>query len=523
MIASLWREHRIVITVALALHLTAGFLSVGYYAADEHFQILEFAGMKLGINQPDDLPWEYPTRMRPALQPAMAYVAIRALTAVGMDNPFDQVTVLRLVSALVSLLGMFLLIRAFQPELGSQRLKRWLVYLSFLLWFMPFQHVRFCSETWSGLAFFMGLALLWPAIRDRDQRQTGYASDLLIGFLFGASFLFRYQAGIWVAALFLWLVIQQRNQLPRVIKLAAGSLLAIGVGVLLDRWFYGAWTLTAWNYLKLNLIDGQAAQFGTQPLWSYFSFVHKNGIMPISTVMIGSFLILWLRRPGHVLTWITVAFLGVHLLIGHKELRFMFPLVNIVPVVMVLAAQIVTQDARLQPLARFGYRYRKVLLALFVAVNSVVLVYASTKPAEPLVYLFRHIYENYDGRNTALTFSEENPYGRVVILAKLFPTLPSHLNNQIDAAGYVPLLINFYRHRDLPMKWVSTPGEARQLAAATDRTVLYTTPRLKLPGEWETVVGTRLYRFLPDWVTHFNPTDWTSRTQIWTLYGVNGR
>jgi phosphatidylinositol glycan class B len=253
MIASLWQHHRTVLIVALALHLSAALLSVGYYAADEHFQILEFAGLKLGINQPEDLPWEYPTRMRPALQPAMAYAAIKALSAVGIRNPFDQVTFLRLVSALASLLGIFLLIRAFIPEFTSERLKRWLVYLSLLLWFMPFQHVRFCSETWSGLAFFMGLALLWPAVRDRDQNAV--TPDLAIGLLFGASFLFRYQAGIWVAALFLWLLIRRHNQAPRLIRLATGSLLAIGVGVLIDRWFYGAWTLTAWNYLKLNLIS----------------------------------------------------------------------------------------------------------------------------------------------------------------------------------------------------------------------------------------------------------------------------
>ncbi|WP_106831233.1 hypothetical protein [Parabacteroides pacaensis] len=42
----------LVIYFLIAIH------SSGYYHPDEHFQIIEFAGLKAGWNQAADLPWE---------------------------------------------------------------------------------------------------------------------------------------------------------------------------------------------------------------------------------------------------------------------------------------------------------------------------------------------------------------------------------------------------------------------------------------------------------------------------------
>ena len=43
--------------------------SLGTYHPDEHFQILEYAHMKLfGTPTPDHLPWEYLLQMRPGIQ-----------------------------------------------------------------------------------------------------------------------------------------------------------------------------------------------------------------------------------------------------------------------------------------------------------------------------------------------------------------------------------------------------------------------------------------------------------------------
>lgn len=55
-------------------------LSTGVYHPDEHFQILEYAHMKLfGKPAPEQLPWEYGLKMRPGFQPMIAYAVGKLL------------------------------------------------------------------------------------------------------------------------------------------------------------------------------------------------------------------------------------------------------------------------------------------------------------------------------------------------------------------------------------------------------------------------------------------------------------
>ena len=99
---------RIALLGALALSIAAIF-SIGPFHADEHFQILEFAGWKLGITPETDLTWEFGARLRPALQPAMAVMVHRLMNAVGFDDPYATSLLLRLFTAALAWSGAVLL------------------------------------------------------------------------------------------------------------------------------------------------------------------------------------------------------------------------------------------------------------------------------------------------------------------------------------------------------------------------------------------------------------------------------
>ena len=63
-------------------------LSTGVYHPDEHFQILEYAHMKLfGKPAPEQLPWEYGLKMRPGFQPMIAYAVGKLLLFAGVYSP----------------------------------------------------------------------------------------------------------------------------------------------------------------------------------------------------------------------------------------------------------------------------------------------------------------------------------------------------------------------------------------------------------------------------------------------------
>lgn len=79
-------------------------LSTGVYHPDEHFQILEYAHMKLfGKPAPEQLPWEYGLKMRPGFQPMIAYAVGKLLLFAGVYSPHLLALLLRLFSGALSM------------------------------------------------------------------------------------------------------------------------------------------------------------------------------------------------------------------------------------------------------------------------------------------------------------------------------------------------------------------------------------------------------------------------------------
>ena len=118
--------------------LCAVVFSEGVHHADEHYQILEFAGWKLGITPADQLPWEFAERMRPALQPAIVVAVHSALAVFGEPDPFMVAMLMRAFAAALSFLAALLLLRGQLRESPALMEKGWLrlyLFLAFFLWF----------------------------------------------------------------------------------------------------------------------------------------------------------------------------------------------------------------------------------------------------------------------------------------------------------------------------------------------------------------------------------------------------
>lgn len=180
------KSEPLAIFLSACVLLITAFFSVGFYHADEHFQVLEFAGYKLGLTPLKDLPWEFHFRMRPALQPAMAVLLHHFFSLFGIENPFAITLILRILSAGISLTGMWLVYKAFYKTIESRILGQWFLLLSFFLWFAIYNHVRFSSENWSGTLFVIAFAFY--VIRKKPGRLFFFS----VGVLTGLSFLFRY-------------------------------------------------------------------------------------------------------------------------------------------------------------------------------------------------------------------------------------------------------------------------------------------------------------------------------------------
>src|SRR3954469_14260185 len=192
---------RSLLILACVTVVTAWF-SNSFYFPDEHYQVLEFMGHKLGITPASELPWEFSARIRPWFQPLVYLLVARSLLALGLHDMFDIVFVLRMLTGLFSLAALAAFARAILPTIEGEDEKRaFLRYLP-LFGFLPYLFVRTSSETFSAAFFALALAL---AIGPKTALRLAVA-----GLLCGLAFECRHQTALMGLGLFAWLAIIAR-------------------------------------------------------------------------------------------------------------------------------------------------------------------------------------------------------------------------------------------------------------------------------------------------------------------------
>ena len=390
-----------VFVIALVWYAITAYFSIGYIHADEHYQILEFAEYIDGVNTSKDLAWEFEARLRPATQPIIAYFVIKITDFLSIDNPYNKALFLRLLTTILSVLTILLFTNSVKKWVHKQNWKLFLL-LSYFIWFLPFINVRFSSETWSGLSFLIAVSLL---IRNKRKNYN----FLLIGAILGLSFLFRYQIALAVIGLLAWLLFIRKEKFINLVLIAVSGLSMVLLGFFIDSWFYGEWVFVFWNYLYVNLVEGVAASFGTRPWYHYFLWIGYYAIPPIGLMIFLSLITVIYKKPKNIIIWIVVPFILVHSLIAHKELRFLFPIVNFVPIIFVLFIQ--SFDWKIL-YNKWKYLFKISIVGL-VLLNIILISIRSFIPAGFIsrVNITKYIYEIENVQPIELySFNNSNPF-----------------------------------------------------------------------------------------------------------------
>ena len=323
--------HSIMLCCALALHLVTAWFSSGYYAADEHYQIIAFAQFKLGELSNAQLPWEFEAGIRSALLPSLAYSMISISRWLITSDPFCIAFILRLITGLFALFVVRAFVKAVM-HLVSPTMSQPFVLLSYFLWFLPYQHVRFATETWAGLLFLLGLS---HVISER----SGSLRWLLAGVCFGLTIQIKPAMGIPCASMLLWVLMNNKVSRSIAARSVIGLLVAFAFGALVDCWFYGDFTPTTWNFIRTALTGDPQHTFEVYPWYYYFPWIIKYGIGPIGVLLLFALAWLTFRQPRALMVWCVWPYLIVLSFVPHKELRFLFPLVDLAPLLVILAWQ----------------------------------------------------------------------------------------------------------------------------------------------------------------------------------------
>ncbi|WP_214073568.1 hypothetical protein [Mucilaginibacter sp. dw_454] len=385
---------------AMIVYATSAIFNNGYYYYDEHYQLIEFAELKAGNNAPSDLSWEYNAQIRSATQPVIAFYFMSVFRWLGLTDHYKLMIALRMITALLAVCSITYFIQRTQHLLHSSL---WVSYrlTAYFLWFLPFVNVRFSSESYSGLALILSVAVLFSRNKNRY---------MLFGLLCGLNFIFRFQSAFMSFGIIVWLIVVHKIALKDLFKIVTALATMIFAGFLIDFWFYNSATITFVNYYVANIVDGAASRYGVSPWYFYFTESSQDATLPIGIVIWASILMCCLFRGKSLICWIIVPFLLVHALTPHKELRFLFPLANIVPL-FILSAYDCLQHL-LGPCKHLKWPKMSAVFLLSV-LNSGALLVTVFSPAnnDGMMNITETIHETYRGKDVILWIvGNENPY-----------------------------------------------------------------------------------------------------------------
>jgi phosphatidylinositol glycan class B len=480
------------LAISVVLSLCAAWFSGCYFHPDEHFQILEFANWRCGASSINDLPWEFQRCARPALQVACVSLVRSTLALVGVADPFVEVRIVRIITALFSLFAALVVARFALRYIGVGRGGRWLFFLSNFAWFVPFLHCRFSAENSSGVLFALG-AITWLNIFQKPSSRSVNIMAFVAGILLGLAFICRVQIGLAIGGLAAWNILINRPSLRGALLSTLGFAIALAGGLLIDHWFYGRWVITLFNYLKVNIVEGAANGFGMSPWWYYFSQYFRILIPPFSLLVYGALIFACMRAWRNPLVWISVMFVAGHSIVAHKEIRFLVPMLYIVPTVFIIGLQ---QMPLLWRRWCDNHRVTRLVVQSYLIFNMLPLIVFSFTPPRKNIVLYRWLYRQSQTSQLHLSTFDDTPYKM------------GSLN------------VNYYRAPNVIVDTLPSAAALKTLVDSSSSTV-YLFVRALNPPDSVAKIGityTLKVRTLPPWLLQLNIGNWVDRVRVWSIY-----
>jgi len=470
------KSNRLFFVFIVITAITAWF-SIGFYQVDEHFQILEPGAWKAGWISQHDLPWEFFSAMRSGIEPTIVFLLIKSLSIFNIENPFTVTLLLRLISAALALTCFTLWRNHVKRSSDSSTLLRWYD-AALLLWFIPYMSVRFSLEIWGGCLFFISLTLVY------GKKESAPRNFLIAGCVAALAFFIRFQTGLLTAGFLFYETLHLKKNFRNLLWYGAGFILATVMNICLDHWFYQKWCFTPWNYFMENIINKHAAEFGHEPFYDYFFKVFKNAFPLQGTLILAAFFIYVARKFRDEVSMGVLFFLIGHLLIGHKEMRFIFPLIFILPFVFAHSMQWLSQFSFTKTI------FYRVLMILTVVVNLIMLIAVTVRPSDSQVSMQRALYNSIGNSQGVVFYENENPFSRV------------------------GLTMNFYKNPN--MKLLPVDSLSQYDANASEKILLVTNSSSvseKYGQNFRCV-----YQDIPQWILNLNFYDWVSKIKVSRVY-----
>lgn len=455
-----------------SIFIITAYFSDGYYYADEHYQLIEPALYINGEVNMSDLTWEFQEKIRPSFQPYLASMILSISNVVGIDSPFTQAFILRLITALSVLIG----IRFFTQQIrkhSETKFPEYTYLFYYLIWFIPFLACRFSSETFSGLCLLISIGVLFKK----------KSSPIVFGLLMGLGVLFRPHILFAFVGILIWLLMHKSNPITYYVRVSFSFLVVMAFGIVLDSIFYDSFQCSQFNYFLVHVWYKTVPDFGTQPWYWHLIYAFKSPHPLIGLLLLSAFILKWKTLKNSMIIYCMAAFLIFHMCMGHKEARFLFPLCFLVPYILQLVLGSIQGYASISLVKKLALAFGILLLSL----NSIGLIALGSKSAGI-------------GRTAVMEFVEENIQGDVLIVF-------SERANPYDEWNAKPN--KFYTNSRISSTTFSNYVENENALENSDKTVLLSINRKflqtdSIAAQIKELGFVKVYQSIPDWIITAN-------------------
>ncbi len=376
-----------------------------FFHSDEYFQIIEFASYKLGLTSVKTLPWEFSSQIRPSIQPYLFVWFYKLMTLIGISNRFFIFSFVHLIVGIAGfVLCNYLIIKKFYQE----KYLFILLLLTNFLGIVPFLRCSFSAEALGGLTLLFSILIL-----EKSMIEKKLSWSLLAGLIMGFSFFFRFQVAFCFIGLGLWVLITNPKAWQKMIAIKIGFLIGCAINMYLDTSFYGKFCFTPYNYYYANIVLGKAAAFGTSPWWYYIAILAALTVPLLSFGIFGLFA-KSLKNIKNPYAIAMLFFIVGHSMVGHKEERFVFPVMYFM---VYLAAEGYRSTLVTQQLVRnlWTNKYYGWLIkggvAFSISINLLFVLLLAVEPYKQPVKFIREINNRFvNSSNNPIVCYKQSPY-----------------------------------------------------------------------------------------------------------------
>jgi hypothetical protein len=342
-----------------ALTVACAFRAYLFFQTDEHLSVVEFTALKMRWSQAQEMSEDYTKEIRPWLQPALYLAVAKVAELCHVDSRFLSVALFRLSTGALAIVSFVGLSHWWRRSEKAATEAAPAFTSPYLLPFLPYLFTRTSAETLSGTFLAFAWLAYFPsgfgesALRAPAKAVHGLAAGLLLGLAFDT----RPQTALFAVGLGVWTLLRDQRSLAWWASLVAGGGAALVLLLLVDRWGYGHWVISPYRYWVVNIVEGMAASFGTQPFFAYVYLLLPNPYALIAAYCLIVVVVAVVRNGLHPLSWSLLAFVLTHSAISHKEDRFLFPMVPFLALLIPMAFAPASARASrwLTALRRFGH------------------------------------------------------------------------------------------------------------------------------------------------------------------------